>query len=168
MTYRIVPYTGEEKESLVAALDRHRDAILWKLDGLDDDALRSSPVPSGITLLGMLKHLASVEYGWFCGTFGRPSDEVPVTEEDPDADWRVEPDESAVDIFEYYARARAAADAAIADLELEAVGTAWHGAKVTMRWVLIHMVEEVCRHAGHADIMRELIDGATGDHLRDG
>ena len=64
----------------------------------------------------------------------------------------------------YYGRARAAADQAIDELELESTGTAWFGDAVTMRWVLIHMVEETARHAGHVDILRELIDGMTGDH----
>jgi hypothetical protein len=67
----------------------------------------------------------------------------------------------------YYGRARAAADRAIGEVDLEATGTSWSGNRVSMRWVLIHMVEETARHAGHADIVRELIDGATGDHRPD-
>lgn len=164
MTAQRVPYDADEKTSLVAALDRHRDAILWKLEGLDDAQLRRALVPSGTTLLGMLKHLASVEYGWFCETFGLPGDPVPYVEDDPDADWRVEADESTQDIHDYYARARTAADASISAHELSDTGTSWAGATVTMRWVLVHMVEEVCRHAGHADILRELLDGMAGDH----
>jgi uncharacterized damage-inducible protein DinB len=164
MTAQRVPYDADEKTSLTAALDRHRDAILWKLQGLDDEQLRRRMVPSDTTLLGMLKHLASVEYGWFCRTFGLPTEEVPFVEEDPDADWRVEPEETTQDILDYYAGARAAADASLAAHDLADTGTSWTGATVTMRWVLLHMVEEVCRHAGHADILRELIDGMAGDH----
>jgi hypothetical protein len=114
-----------------------------------------------------VKHLASVEFGWFCETFGRPHEAIGDLEDDPDADWRPEPDETAADILAYYARARAAADAVIDELDLEATGTAWFGARVTLRWVLIHLVEETARHAGHLDVMRELIDGATGDHRPD-
>jgi hypothetical protein len=66
-----VPFTGAEKESLKVSLDRHRDTVLWKLEGLGDDDLRRSMVPSGTSLLGLVKHLAAVEYGWFCDTFGR-------------------------------------------------------------------------------------------------
>lgn len=66
-----VPFTGGEKESLHASLDGHRDAVLWKLDGLDDEQLRRPMTPSGTNLLGLVKHLAVVEYGWFCQTFGR-------------------------------------------------------------------------------------------------
>ena len=161
-----VPFTGGEKESMQVSLDRHRDAILWKLEGLDDAALRRPMMPSGTSLLGLVKHLAAVEYGWFCETFGRPTEELPFDDDDPDADLRIEPDETADDILAFYARARAAADQVIAEVEIEETGAAWFGDAVSMRWVLLHMVEETARHAGHVDILRELIDGMTGDHNR--
>jgi uncharacterized damage-inducible protein DinB len=162
-----VPFTGGEKESLRVALDRHRDAILWKLEGLDDQQLRRSMVPSGTSLLGLVKHLAAVEYGWFCDTFGREAEPLPFDDDDPDADLRVEPDETTADVLAFYGRARAAADRAIDEVGLEETGMAWFGEPVTMRWVLIHMVEETARHAGHVDILRELTDGVTGDHRPD-
>ena len=111
-----------------------------------------------------MKHLAAVEYGWFCQTFGRPTEPMPFDENDPDADLRVTSDETTEHILAFYARARAAADDVIRELDLETTGTAWFGDAVSLRWVLIHMVEETARHAGHADIVRELIDGMTGDH----
>jgi uncharacterized damage-inducible protein DinB len=159
-----VPFTGAEKESLKVALDRHRDAILWKLEGLDDEQLRRPMVPSGTSLLGLVKHLAAVEYGWFCDTFGRDAEPLPFDDDDPDADLRIEPGETTEDVLAFYGRARAAADQAIDELDVEDTGTAWFGEAVTMRWVLIHMVEETARHAGHVDILRELIDGMAGDH----
>jgi hypothetical protein len=162
-----VPFTGDEKQSLHVSLDRHRDAVLWKLEGLDDASLRRAMTPSGTNLLGLVKHLAAVEYGWFCETFGRETEPMPFDEDDPDADLRVEPDETTQDILAFYARARTASDRAIDELDLEATGTAWFGEAVSMLWVLIHMVEETARHAGHADIVRELIDGMTGDHRPD-
>ena len=122
--------------------------------------------PSGTNLLGLVKHLASVEYGWFCSTFGRPTEPLRLWTL-TDADMRVEGHESTADILAFYARARAAADAVIDEVDLEATGAAWFGDAVSMRWVLIHMLEETARHAGHMDILRELIDGATGDHRRD-
>ena len=164
---RRVPFTGAEKVSLQVSLDRHRDAILWKLEGLDDASLRRAMVPSGTNLLGLVKHLAAVEYGWFCETFGRETEPLPFSDEDPNADMRVEPHETTADVLAFYARARAAADQVIADTDLEATGTAWFGDAVSMRWVLIHMVEETARHAGHVDILRELIDGMVGDHRPD-
>jgi uncharacterized damage-inducible protein DinB len=162
-----VPFTGGEKESLKVALDRHRDAVLWKLEGLDDEKLRRPMTPSGTNLLGLVKHLAAVEYGWFCETFGRPAEPMPFDEDDPDADLRIRPDETTADVLAFYGRARAGADRAIDETGLEETGTAWFGDPVSMRWVLIHMVEETARHAGHADIVRELLDGTTGDHRPD-
>ena len=162
-----VPFTGDEKTSLRVALDRHRDAILWKVEDLDDEQLRRVMTPSGTTLLGLVKHVAAVEYGWFCDTFGRATEPLPFDDDDPEADLRVEPGETTADILAFYGRARAAADRVIDEVGLEETGTAWFGDPVTMRWVLIHMVEETARHAGHIDILRELIDGRAGDHRPD-
>jgi len=162
-----VPFTGGEKESLRVALDRHRDAILWKLEGVGDEDLRRPLVPSGTSLLGLVKHLAAVEYGWFCDTFGRQAEPLPFDDDDPDADLRVEPEETTAGILAFYGRARATSDRVIDEIGLEETGMAWFGEPVTMRWVLIHMVEETARHAGHVDILRELIDGMTGDHRPD-
>lgn len=161
---RRVPYTGGEKESLHVSLGRHRDAVVWKVDGLDDEQLRRPMTPSGTSLLGVVKHLASVEYGWFCETFGRESEAIWFDEADPEADMRAAPHETTADILDYYRRARAAADRVIDELGVDDLGTAWFGDAVSMRWVLIHMIEETARHAGHMDIVRELIDGMTGDH----
>ena len=160
-----VPVSGGEKESLKAALERHRDVVLWKVEGLTDEQLRRPMTPSGTNLIGIVKHLANVEYLWFCSTFGRPSDGIAldVMLANPDIDMRAGPKETTAEILTFYGRARAAADQAIDDLFLDARGRSWTGKEVTMRWVLIHMVEEVCRHAGHMDILRELIDGQTGD-----
>ncbi|MCX3060087.1 DinB family protein [Streptomyces beihaiensis] len=158
---RHVPYEGGEKESLHVALDRHRDVVVWKLEGLDEERARRALTPSGTSLLGLVKHLASVEYSWFCTTFGRESEPLwfdPYESEDmAPAD-----DETIDSLLAFYARARAAADRSIAELPLEAVGTAWDGRKVSMRWVLVHMLEETARHAGHMDILRELTDEVTG------
>jgi hypothetical protein len=162
-----VPFTADEKTSLRAALDRHRDVVRWKVEGLDDEALRRPMTPSGSNLLGLVKHLASVEYGWFCETFGYSTEPLPDVDADPEADMQVAAEETTADILGFYVRARHAADAAIEATGLDDLGTAWFGDQVTMRWVLIHMLEETARHAGHMDIIRELIDGATGDHNRD-
>jgi uncharacterized damage-inducible protein DinB len=164
---RRVPFTGDEKTSLHVSLDRHREAVLWKLEGLDDASLRRPMTSSGTNLLGLVKHLAAVEYAWFCQTFGRQTEPLPFSDEEPNADLRVTSNETTQDIFEFYARARAAADRVIDEVDLDETGTAWFGDAVSMRWVLIHMVEETARHAGHIDIVRELIDGMTGDHRPD-
>lgn len=159
------PRTADERTILLRSLTRHREAVLWKLDGLSDADLRRPLVPSGTSLIGLVKHLAAVEYGWFCETFGREVE--PFTfdvDADPDSDMHAAPGETAEDIVAFYRRAVAAADASIAATDLDATGRSWHGDEVSMRWVIVHMIEEVARHAGHMDIIRELIDGATGDH----
>lgn len=160
---KTVPYTaGGEKESLHTSLDAHRDVVLWKLEGLDDEQLRRPMTPTGTNLLGLVKHLATVEYGWFCAPFGRETEKLwfdPSTE-----DMALAPDETTEQILAFYGRARAAADRAIEEIDLDDTGTSWNGRTVSMRWVLIHMLEDVVRHVGHMDIVRELIDGATGTH----
>lgn len=166
MTQR-VPFTGGEKESLHVSLDRHREVVLWKLEGLDEEQVRRPMTPSGTSLLGLVKHLAAVEYGWFCETFGRETEPLPFDPEDVNADMRAAPHETTADIVAFYGRARVAADRVIDELEVDDTGTAWFGDSVSLRWVLIHMIEETARHAGHMDIVRELIDGSTGDHPRD-
>ncbi|MFE9364756.1 DinB family protein [Streptomyces sp. NPDC006978] len=159
---KTVPFTGGEKESLHASLDRHRDVVLWKLEGLDDEQLRRPMTPTGTNLLGLVKHLATVEYGWFCGTFGRETEEFWF---DSSADdMTIAPDETTERILAFYARARAAADLSMAETDLDTTGASWNGRTVSMRWVLIHMIEDVLRHAGHMDIVRELIDGSVGSY----
>ncbi len=156
------PAAGREEASLLAFLDLQRDVIVWKTEGLGEEDLRRPMTPSGTNLLGMVKHLAAVEYGWFCLTFGR-EETFPFGEYDHETYMSTLPGESTEDVLAFYARARAAADEAVAELDLDAAGKAWgRGAEVSLRWVLLHMIEETARHAGHADIVRELIDGTTG------
>jgi uncharacterized damage-inducible protein DinB len=164
---RRVPFTGTEKQSLLASLERHRDVVLWKVQGVSDDDLRRQVTPSGTSLLGLVKHLAAVEYSWFVETFGRETEPLPFDDDDPEADLRVEPGETTEELVAFYGRARAAANQVIEETPLESTGTAWFGERVSLRWVLIHMIEETARHAGHLDIVRELVDGATGDHPMD-
>ncbi len=159
-----VPLVGEEKDSLRTSLVRYREVALWKLRGLDDEQLRRPVTPSGMSMLGLTKHMAWVQLGWFRGTFGYSVPTFEFNPQDPDADFRVEPEESTADIVEFFERSGRECDEVIADLDVEHRGTAWTGEMVTLRWVLIHLVEEFARHCGHLDIMRELIDGATGDH----
>jgi uncharacterized damage-inducible protein DinB len=139
--------------------------MLWKLEGLADEQQRRPKVPSGTSLLGLLKHLANAEYGWFCETFGRPTEPLTDISQDPEADMRAAEGESTEEIVAFYRRAWAAADAAIEELALDETGTAYTGRTVSLRWVLVHMIEDTVRHAGHADILRELLDGGTGHHL---
>jgi hypothetical protein len=162
MPKRRGPLAGSEKETLRVSLDSHREIVLWKLDGLDDERLRRPMTPSGTNLLGLVKHLGSVEYGWFCGTFGRESHAIPFDENDPEADMRAGPNETTAEIVDYYKRACADANRVMEEIDLTDTGTAWSGETVSLRWVIVHMIEETARHAGHMDIIRELLDGTTG------
>ena len=156
------PITGDEGPMVVSILNKQREVMLWKLDGLNDEELRRPMTPSGTNLLGLVKHLAAVEYGWFCTTFGRSTEPLPFDDNDEDADLRVNQDESTEDILAFYRRACDAADLAMSEIGLDGEGTAWFGDTVSMRWVILHMIEETARHAGHADILREMLDGTTG------
>ena len=165
-----VPYTGDEKASLSASLDRHRDAIVWKLEGLDDEALRRPMTPSGTSLLGLVKHLAGLEYLYLGESFGYPAPESMSWIEDGSiwqgADMWAKPDESSEYITGLYRRACAHADGVLAALDLAAPGSVAHWPEdrrnTTLGVLLIRMVAETAQHAGHADIVRELIDGRGG------
>jgi uncharacterized damage-inducible protein DinB len=161
------------KADLHRYLQSARDALVWKLDGLSEYDARRPLVPTGTNLLGLIKHVASVDAGYFGATFGRPFPE-PIPWHEPDAednaDMWATADESREDILGFYRRVWAHSDATIEALDLDAPGQVpWWPAErknVTLHQILVHMVAETQRHAGHADIVRELIDGAAG--LRQG
>lgn len=163
----------EEKAVLHRYLQAAREALLWKLDGLSEYDVRRPLTPTGTNLLGLVKHVASVEFGYFGATFGRPPSESSAWFDDdaePNADMWATADESRGDIVALYHQAWAHADATIDALPLDAVGQVpwWpeDRRKVTLHTVLVHVIAETNRHAGHADIVRELIDGTVG--LRSG
>ncbi|ALG12376.1 DinB family protein [Kibdelosporangium phytohabitans] len=144
-----------------------RQTMLWKLDGLSEHDIRRPLTPTGTNLLGLVKHLAGVELLYFGLVFGRPfAQHVPWLRQDaePNTDMFATADESRSDIAGLYRRAWAHADKTIEDLPLDTVGHVewWPGNKTTLHRVLVHVVAEAHRHAGHADIVRELVDGTVG------
>jgi uncharacterized damage-inducible protein DinB len=153
---------GDERATLTSYLDFQRGVMLRKVADLDDEALRRPMTPSGLTLLGMLKHLAFVERYWFQEVFAGRTVEYPWTDDDPDADWRAEPDETAERIAELYRGECEIARGITAAGSLDDIVTRGNE-RVSLRSILTHMIEETARHLGHADIMREAIDGQTGD-----
>jgi uncharacterized damage-inducible protein DinB len=153
------PRTGTEKQTLAGFLDQQRDVILWKLDGLTDDQLRQPISPGGLYLLGLVKHLASVEYYWLCDVFGRPAEPSSLAASD---DAQLDPGETTDGVLAYYTRARSASNQAIREVDLDTTAATWLGDTVSFRWAILHVIEETTRHAGHADMIREHIDGATG------
>jgi len=168
--WQTVRVTGfDPKADLHRYLQEAREALLWKLDGLSEYDVRRPLVPTGTNLLGLVKHVASVELGYFGEVFGRPSAEpLPWMAEgaEVNADMWATPGESREEIVALYRRAWAHSDATISALALDAVGRVpWWQAdhrEVTLHQILVHMVAETHRHAGQADIVRELIDGVVG------
>ena len=160
---------SEPKADLHRYLRIARGALVWKLAGLSEYDIRRPLTPTGTNLLGLIKHLAGIELGYFGDTFGRPFDEpFPWLDDaaEPNADMWATADESREQIVGLYQRACAHADATIDTLALEATGRVpwWpdERSEVTLHRILVHMIAETNRHAGHADIVRELIDGAVG------
>ena len=158
---------SERKADLHRYLQDAREAMLWKLDGLSEYDIRRPLVPTGTNLLGLVKHLANVEIGYFCDTFGRPSaDQMPWDESDPMSDMFAFSGESRESVTGLYRRAWAHSDATIDALPLDTIGhVPWWSPddnEVTLHHILVRVATETARHAGHADIVRELIDGATG------
>jgi hypothetical protein len=160
--FMLTPESGE-RELLTTFLEFQRAALVRKCDGLTDEQLRARPVPSSnISLIGLVRHLATVERWYFQGVlagafpgslFDHESDEAfnavdAATAEDTFATWTAEVDMSR---------------RITGELALDASGTLPTGERLTLRWVLMHMIDEYARHLGHADIIREAIDGTTGE-----
>jgi uncharacterized damage-inducible protein DinB len=159
----------EPKETLATYLQSLREALLWKLDGLGERDLRWPRTATGTNLLGLVKHVASMEFSYFGKVFGRPPNEpMPwlAPDAEDNADMWATVDQSRDWVVDFYRRSWAHADATIAALELDSPGLVpwWGPARrdVTLHQILVHMITETARHAGHADIVREGIDGEAG------
>ena len=164
---------SDQKADLHRYLQDGREALLWKLDGLSEYDVRRPLTPTGTNLLGLIKHVAGVEIGYFVEAFGQPAGEpLPWLEDgaEANADMWATAAESREQIVGLYRQTWAHSDATIDSLGLEAIGRVpwWptDRSEVTLHRILVHVIAETHRHAGHADIARELIDGAAG--LRDG
>lgn len=158
----------DPKADLHHYLRRSREALLWKLDGLSEYDIRRPLVPTGTNLLGLVKHVAGVAAGYFGEVFDRPFAE-PLAwladDAEPNADMWATANESRDDVVGLYERVWQHADSTIEALALDTPGRVpWWGERgdVTLHLILVHMIAELNRHAGHADIVRELIDGAAG------
>lgn len=144
-------------------LDYHRATLLWKIDGVSDEDLRRPMVESGTTLLGIVKHLAYVERWWFQKDFLGKDVWAPWTDEDPDADFRIEPDETTQQIIDLYHQECEKSRQIVGAASLDDVAKHEKRAGFSLRWILVHMIEETARHNGQVDILREMIDGTTGE-----
>jgi uncharacterized damage-inducible protein DinB len=159
----------DPKDDLRGYLQRGREALVWKLEGLSEYDVRRPLVPTGTNLLGLVKHVASVEAGYLGETFGRPfPGALPWLGEDAEAnaDMWATAEESRADIVDLYRRVWEHSDATVDTLPLDSPGRVpwWppERGETTLHRILVHMVAETERHAGHADLVRELIDGSAG------
>jgi uncharacterized damage-inducible protein DinB len=168
------PLRADEATTLRAFLDYHRDTLRWKCAGLSQAQLAQSLAPSDMTLGGMMKHLALVESGWFEETFAGGSHMPPFDtvdwDADPDWEWHTAKDDTPEELLglfdEACGRADAVLDEAVAGpgLDAESAGKSRReGTPFSLRWIVVHMIEEYARHNGHADLIRESIDGETGE-----
>jgi uncharacterized damage-inducible protein DinB len=159
---------ADERTTLRGFLDYHRKTLLWKCDGLSADQLRLRTVPpSTMSLLGLVRHMADVERNWFRRVLAG-EDAPPIFYSRPDNLDGEFDDVDSADVDDAFARWNEEADAArrieasFASLD-DTVHDKRHDADLSLRWVLVHMIEEYSRHNGHADLLREQIDGATGE-----
>ena len=168
---RTPPPAGSEADILLGLLNYGRDTLRWKCSGLGDEQLRQPMAPTSMTLAGLILHLTIVEAGWFnlsfAGGVSMPSWMSIADLEDPDWAWQHAQKFRADQLWGWFDEATGVSDKVIADtleggegLERRAVNPE---EPVSMRWLITHMVEEYARHNGHADLLRESIDGATGD-----
>ena len=168
------PVAGDEVATLLGVLDLQRATLAWKCSGLDSAGLRATTSASSMTLGGLLKHMALVEDGWFSrslhgGEYSPPWDAVD-WQSDPDWEWRTAADDSPRELFALWQtaveRSRALTEEAMAGgAGLGALSKrSWaDGRTPSLRWILCHMIEEYARHNGHADLLRESVDGETGE-----
>lgn len=155
------------KDMLRGYLATPREALLWKLEGLDERDARLPRTPTGTSLLGLVKHAAAIEEGYFGVVFGRKHHGPELYDvADPLSDMYATPDESPAEIATIYLEVQEFANATIDELDLDALGSVpWWPAErrdVTLERIIVHVAIDLARHAGHADILREQIDGTAG------
>ncbi|MFJ4295698.1 DinB family protein [Curtobacterium sp. NPDC089689] len=167
------PVDGDEAATLRGFLRYQRDTFAWKTSGLDAEDLARTLPPTSMTLGGMVKHLAYVEDDWFQRwTLGRERPEPWASvdwSQDPDWEWHSAADDAPDALRQLWrdavTRSDAAVEQALADGGLgRPADRAWQdGSRASLRWVLVHMIEEYARHNGHADLLRESVDGLVGE-----
>ena len=160
-------HLGDERTTLLGYLQRQRDLVAWKMREASDETLASVRMPSGLTLHGVVRHLENVERGWFrqffAGEEGLPFDS---TDEDPDGDFRAEGVPMAALLASYAEETARCNEVIAAAPSLDATSSDEDGT-FSLRWIIVHMIEETGRHLGHIDLLREQADGAVGEEPRD-
>lgn len=154
--------TGTERELLHAMIKSNRDSLLWKLEGISDEQGRERVVDSLTTLVGLVKHMQLVERWWVRIVIDGEDIPLPWSEDDDDEEWRLTEEDTVASAVDGYAAEVALTDAVIANQDDLGRQVEADGRVFAVRWILMHLIEEIARHAGHADIIRETIDGETG------
>ena len=154
-------HLGDERTTLLGFLQRQRDLVAWKMRDATDETLASVRMPSGLTLHGIVRHLENVERSWFRDFFAGESElRFDDSEEDPEGDFHAEGVPIA-NLLASYAAETALCDAVIAAApSLDATAT---DGTYSLRWIVMHLIEETERHLGHIDLLREHADGAVGE-----
>jgi uncharacterized damage-inducible protein DinB len=156
------PFIAGEREMLESWLDYHRDTLVWKCAGLTDEQLKQRACPpSTLTLLGLVRHMTEVENSWF-GHFVGEREQVYSTEEWPDADFDDLEKADPAEAFAAFARKCVQSRERASRRGLDDTFVSRRGNEISLRWIYVHMIEEYARHNGHADLIREAIDGVTG------
>ncbi|MFC0597360.1 DinB family protein [Streptomyces palmae] len=158
------PLCTDERTMLESWLDYHRSTLADKCRGLDDKQLREASVPpSSLSLLGLVRHMADVERHWFRRVLaGEQAPPLFYSDEDPDGEFHLTEADTGQQGFDAWQAEITAAREAAAGRSLDDTGLS-REKKISLRWIYVHMIEEYARHNGHADLIRERIDGATGE-----
>ncbi len=155
-------HLAAEREALVGFLQRQRDLVGWKLRDAPDDVLRAVASPTGLNLHGVVRHLTNVERSWIREVFaGEQGLSFDWTEQEPDGEWRVAAHTTMAELLADYAAETRRCDAVLAATESLDVVSAHRN--MSLRWILLHLIEETARHLGHIDLLREHADGSTGE-----
>jgi uncharacterized damage-inducible protein DinB len=161
-----MPAAWDERSTLNAMLDYARATVRAKCEGISDEKARQAPLSTSplTTVSGLVSHVRWVEYWWFEVVFLGQEDQGPWTEEDPDREMRIALDVPLAQLLDEYDGQSVRYRQLVADLDLDSrsQGTVSNGQTVTLRFVLLHLIEETARHNGHLDILREMADGVTG------
>jgi uncharacterized damage-inducible protein DinB len=154
-------HLGDERTALLGYLQRQRDLVVWKVRDAGDEALRSVSTSTGLTVHGIVRHLENVERSWIRDVFAGQDDlAYDWTDEDPDAELHVPSDVAMAELIDNYAEESARCDEVIAAASLADVSVRRN---FSLRWIMLHLIEETGRHLGHLDLLREQADGQVGE-----